>query len=157
MNIIYVKFEKINVRNYLFKERSAVFEIFVDDSYNKEIWSKRFNIRNAMASIIKFVIRQEELKHYKLSEGGVRVVIQDKEFVKEVIGNLLQEINKLAEKLDKKDATVYLDTLSRINRLSIDFDKKVKELKTKKRNKVDANDWKDKLSRTRLNLLKRKK
>ena len=155
MKLIYVNFERINVRNYLNKERSAVFEIVVDDTYNKEVWNQRFNIDKALTQILKFVIKKEELKHAKLDEE-VKVIIQDKEFVKKAIKEFILEIDQLTGKLNKNNPDTYLDTLSRINRLSLNFNKKIKEIKSKEEDRPHVEDWKEKLSKTRLSLGGRK-
>ncbi len=145
--IIYVMFKRLNVRNYLVKEDTALFEVFVEDNYGKNIFRGRFSINKALSSIINLVLKEEELKHYKIGEG-VNVIIQDKELVKEAIKNLINKIKELRDKLNSKDPSAYLDTLSRINRLSLDFDKELEELK--KENSEKPLDWKERLRITRL-------
>ncbi|GEM_PF-1620164 len=151
MKIIYVEFKRINVRNYLTKENTAVFETFVEDTEGKQIIRPRLRIDKAYLGIIKAVIKEEEKIHSRFGEEA-KIVVQDKEFVKEAIKSFIDNLKEITITMDKKDPSKYLDALSRINRLSLNFEK-VKASGNFNRPK-EPKDWREKLRLTRLRLRK---
>ena len=156
MNIIYVNFEKINIRNYITKENTAVFETFVDDTYEKRIIRPRLNINNAPLGVIKSVIREEEKIHSKIGNEA-KIVIQDKEFVKKAINEFVAKLKEITLTMDKKDPSKYLDALSRINRMSLNFNREIERLKAGNETANETSDWRERLRLTRLRLRKKER
>lgn len=151
MKIIYVEFKRINVRNYLTKENTAVFETFIEDTEGKQIIRPRLEINKAKLGIIKAVIKEEEKIHSRFGEE-TKVVIQDKEFVKEAISRFIDKLREITITMDRKDPSKYLDALTRINRLSLNFEKAREERNNEPKKKPQ--DWREKLRLTRLRLRK---
>jgi len=141
MKLIYVSINKINMRNYLPKDNSSVFEIHFEDNLGKQVIRERMKIEKALASIINSIKNKEELKNYEIGEE-VKVVIQDKDKVKRVIDDFLFKAKELIKKLDKKNPENYLDTLSRINRLSVNVSEEIKKLPERKKSF-----WEERLER----------
>ncbi len=151
MKIIYVEFKRINVRNYLTKEDTAVFETFVEDTEGKQIIRPRLEINKAKLGIIKAVIKEEEKIHSRFGEE-TKVVVQDKGFVKEVISRFIDKLKEITLTMDRKDPSKYLDALTRINRLSLNFNEARKEFEAEPKEK--PTDWRERLRATRLRLKK---
>ncbi len=151
MKIIYVEFKRINVRNYLTKENTAVFETFIEDTEGKQIIRPRLEINKAKLGIIKAVIKEEEKIHSRFGEE-TKVVVQDKDFVKEAISRFIDKLKEITITMDRKDPSKYLDALTRINRLSLNFEKAKREFNNEPKNK--PSDWREKLRLTRLRLRK---
>jgi hypothetical protein len=139
MKLIYVSLEKINIRNYLPKENSAIFEIYIEDNISKSVLRERINIDKAVPSIIHLITSSEELKNYEVGED-VKVVIQDLDKVKKILNDSINELKQLISILNSKDPTRYLDTLSRINRKTLNVKELLKEKTEKKRSY-----WEEKL------------
>jgi len=139
MKLVYVNLEKINVRNYLPKENSAIFEIHIEDNISKTILRERIKIEKAVPSIIHLITSSEELKNYEVGED-VKVVIQDIDKVKRILNDFINELKQLISILNSKDPTRYLDTLSRINRKTLN----VKELLEQKKDKKKSY-WEEKI------------
>ncbi len=154
MNIIYVQFKKINIRNYITKENTAVFETFVDDNYEKRIIRPRLNINSASLGVIKSVIRAEEKIHSKIGDEA-KIVIQDKDLVKKAVKDFVEKLREITLTMDKKDPSKYLDALSKINRMSLNFDKEIERLKNGKETNTKTEDWRERLRLTRLRLKKK--
>ncbi|MEM2121699.1 MAG: hypothetical protein QXU20_03540 [Candidatus Woesearchaeota archaeon] len=146
MKLVYVSLEKINVRNYLPKENSAIFEIFIEDNISKSVLRERISVEKAVPSIINLIVSSEELKHYEVGED-VKVIIQDIDKIKKILNDFINELKQLISILNAKDPTRYLDTLSRINRKTLN----VKELLKQKTEKKKSY-WEEKVKEQKLGL-----
>ncbi|MGB9749001.1 MAG: hypothetical protein ACP5OZ_02300 [Candidatus Woesearchaeota archaeon] len=139
MKLVYVNLEKINIRNYIPKENSAIFEIHIEDNISKSVLRERIKIEKAVPLIIHLITSSEELKNYEVGED-VKVIIQDVERVKKILNDFMNELKQLISILNSKDPTRYLDTLSRINTKTLNVKELLKE-KTEKKKSY----WEEKL------------
>jgi len=122
MKMMFVRIKRVNVRNFIPSTNTANFEVVYEDVNKKDSFIENLQVDSrAVAAMLRKLIEIEERANYDKETGTVRIVIEDKEIVKEKLRNFINEIISNASQLKSTAPERYLDTISRIDKMSLVF------------------------------------
>ncbi len=120
--MMFVRIKRVNVRNFIPSTNTANFEVVYEDVNKKDSFIENLQVDSrAVAAMLRKLIEIEERANYDKETGTVRIVIEDKEIVKEKLRNFINEIISNASQLKSTAPERYLDTISRIDKMSLVF------------------------------------
>ena len=122
MDLVFVRLARVSIDKYTPADKTALFEVSLEDVIGSSSFSKRLLIDSKSSSqILQELVKAEERRSYVPDSKGVKVIVEDYENVSEKLGKFIGRALAFVANLDRHEPKSYLNTLSNIDRMSIEF------------------------------------